>query len=190
MTCKAGIESINGSSSCTHLCTPGIERLLFSRNAVLNHLLSDRPQPLLHPFQLSAHLLREQHRLLRLKQSFFNCYFLHIVLILLQVHKLHKCEFICNWYVVVPCVYSSLKPVCGAPAPSLQRWWCPAGGALSPLASEPPAAVHPPKRKRKITSYVLSSCKCGEQEPTHMWRISVLCCILKFKFGKLRPAKS
>ncbi len=149
MTCKAGIESINGSSSCTHLCTPGIERLLFSRNAVLNHLLSDRPQPLLHPFQLSAHLLREQHRLLRLKQSFFNCYFLHIVLMLLQVHKLHISEFICNWYVVVPCVYSSLKPVCGAPAPSLQRWWCPAGGALSPLASEPPAAVHPPKRKRE-----------------------------------------
>ncbi len=190
MTCKAGIESINGSSSCTHLCTPGIERLLFSRNAVLNHLLSDRPQPLLHPFQLSAHLLREQHRLLRLKQSFFNCYFLHIVLMLLQVHKLHISEFICNWYVVVPCVYSSLKPVCGAPAPSLQRWWCPAGGALSPLASEPPAAVHPPKRKREKSHLMYCPVANVENRNQRMWRISVLCCILKFKFGKLRPAKS
>ncbi len=113
--------------------------------------------------------------------------FPHIVFMLLQVHKLHICEFICNWYVVVPCVYSSLKPVCGAPAPSLQRWWCPAGGALSPLASEPPAAVRPPKRKREKSHLMYCSVA---NVPKHMWRISVLCCTLKFKFGKLGPAKS
>lgn len=65
----AGVELKKGSSRSAHLCATGIERLFLSRNAVLNHLLSDRAQPLLHPLQLSAHLLRKQHWLLRLKHT-------------------------------------------------------------------------------------------------------------------------
>lgn len=54
---------------CCYLCSSSVEGLFLPGNAVLNHLLSDQPEPLLNLLQLSSHLLWQRCRILSLEDD-------------------------------------------------------------------------------------------------------------------------